>query len=84
VTPDDVLEEELASTTIENGLFAVQDEAPGKASASGREKQAMTSLHDSGRSTTIRRVAVYARVSTTEQTTEKMLLELRRYVAQAG
>ena len=34
--------------------------------------------------TTIRRVAVYARVSTHEQTCENQLLELRRYVAARG
>jgi predicted site-specific integrase-resolvase len=34
--------------------------------------------------TTIRRVAVYARVSTHEQTCENQLLELRRYVEARG
>src|SRR4029079_3093962 len=34
--------------------------------------------------TTIRRVAIYARVSTTEQTTDNQLLELRRYVEARG
>src|SRR6188508_2141760 len=34
--------------------------------------------------TTIRRVAVYARVSTLDQTCENQLLELRRYVAARG
>ena len=34
--------------------------------------------------TTIRRVAIYARVSTTEQNTENQLLELRRYVEARG
>ena len=41
-------------------------------------------ISNDGRSPTIRRVAVYARVSTSEQTTQNQLLELRRYVQARG
>lgn len=40
--------------------------------------------HGSSRSSGIRRVAVYARVSAHEQTCENQLLELRRYVDARG
>ena len=40
--------------------------------------------HDNGGTSPIRRVAIYARVSSVDQTTENQLLELRRYVEARG